>query len=124
MKLINKYEIVIKKSKFIGYYYEIDNQDDVKKVLNCLKNEHKKARHIPYAYKISNTAGKSDDKEPSNTAGLPIYNLLEHRNVNNVLVAVVRYFGGTKLGAGNLLRAYLDAAKGALGGNDENINVD
>ncbi len=124
MKLINKYEIVIKKSKFIGYYYEIDNQDDVKKVLNGLKSEHKKARHIPYAYKISNTAGKSDDKEPSNTAGLPIYNLLEYRNVNNALVAVVRYFGGTKLGAGNLLRAYLDAAKGALGGNDENINVD
>lgn len=110
MKLLNTVTIEVKKSKFIGYCYEIDSEEEAKKVLESLKKEHKKARHIPYAYKVNNTARKSDDKEPSNTAGLPIYNLLEKRNMNNCLIAVVRYFGGVKLGAGNLLRAYLNTA--------------
>lgn len=114
MKLINKSLIEIKKSKFIGYYYEIENEDEALDILKKLKEEHKKARHIPFAYKVNNTARKSDDKEPSNTAGMPIYNLLEKRNMNNSLVAVVRYFGGTKLGAGGLLRAYLNAAIEAI----------
>ena len=79
-----------------------------------MKKEHKKARHIPYAYKCSNTASKSDDKEPSNTAGTPIFNIIEKNNLNNVFIAVVRYFGGTKLGAGGLTRAYLNATKEVL----------
>ena len=70
-----------------------------------------KAWHIPYAYKIDNVVRKSDDKEPSNTAGTPIYNLIEKNNLNHVFIAVVRYFGGIKLGAGGLTRAYLNAAK-------------
>lgn len=119
MKLINKSLIEIKKSKFIGYYYEVETQDEVKEILNRLKEEHKKARHIPYAYKLNNTAGKSDDKEPTNTAGLPIYNIIERKNMTNTLVAVVRYFGGTKLGAGGLLRAYVDAANKAITGDEE-----
>lgn len=119
MKLINRSLIEIKKSKFIGYYYEVESVDEVKNILAMLKEEHKKARHIPYAYKLSNTAGKSDDKEPTNTAGLPIYNILERKNMNNCLVAVVRYFGGTKLGAGGLLRAYVEAANTALEGDKE-----
>ena len=114
MKLINTYELLVKKSRFIGYYYQLDDISDVDIILANLKEEHKKARHAPYAYILSNTAGKSDDKEPTNTAGLPIYNLLEMRNLKNILVVVVRYFGGTKLGAGNLLRAYLEAAKEAI----------
>ena len=114
MKLLGESLVEIKKSKFMGYYYQIENEDEAKKILNDLRVEHKKARHIPYAYKVSNTARKSDDKEPSNTAGLPLYNLLEMRNLDNVLIAVVRYFGGTKLGASNLLRAYLDTAKEAI----------
>ena len=111
MKLINTYELVIKKSKFIAYYYEVTTQDEVKEVINYLKEEHKKARHIPYAYKLTNTAGRSDDKEPSGTAGTPIYNIMEYNNLENKFIAVVRYFGGTKLGAGNLLRAYMNSAK-------------
>ena len=103
MKLISNYTYEIKKSKFISYYYEIESVEDAKKILDLLKKEHKKARHIPYAYKVNNTASKSDDKEPNNTAGLPLYQLLEHKNLDNVLIAVVRYFGGTKLGAGNPL---------------------
>ncbi len=114
MKLLNESKIEIKKSKFIGLAYEVETIEDVKETIKQVQKEHKKARHTPYAYILSNTAGKSDDKEPTNTAGLPIYNLLEMRSLKNILVIVVRYFGGTKLGAGNLLRAYLEAAKEAI----------
>ena len=113
MKLINTSLIEIKKSKFYGYYYEIDSQEEAKLIIEELKKEHKKARHIPYAFKVNNTAKKTDDKEPTNTAGLPIYNILERKNLNNHLVAVIRYFGGIKLGAGGLLRAYSEAANEA-----------
>jgi len=114
MKLINTYTLEIKKSKFIAYYYEIKSTEEAKEILETLKKEHKKARHIPYAYKVNNTASKSDDKEPTNTAGLPLYNLIERKELDNILIAVVRYFGGTKLGAGNLLRAYLESANKAI----------
>ncbi len=114
MKLINTYTLEVKKSKFIAYYYEVNNKEEVDSILHKLKEEHKKARHIPYAYKLDNTAKKSDDKEPANTAGTPIYNLIEMNNLNNTLICVVRYFGGTKLGAGLLTRSYLNAANGAI----------
>ena len=111
MKLLNTYTYEIKKSKFIAYYYEIETKEEANTILETLKKEHKKAKHIPYAYKIENQAKKSDDKEPSNTAGTPIYNLIEKNNLHNVFLAVVRYFGGVKLGAGGLTRAYLTTAK-------------
>ena len=117
MKLINTNTIEIKKSKFISYYYEVLNIDDVKIILDNLKKEHKKARHIPYAYKIDNIIKKSDDKEPSNTAGTPIYNIIIQNNLNNVLIVVVRYFGGIKLGAGLLTRTYLNSAKNVINKN-------
>lgn len=110
MKLINEYKYEIKKSKFIGLYYEVESVDEVNEILKELKTEHKKARHMPYAYKIGPLAKKSDDKEPSNTAGSPIYNMINTKNLDNVLIVVVRYFGGIKLGAGGLTRAYLEAA--------------
>lgn len=99
-------QIEEKKSKFIAYYYQLDDIQDVKLILENLRKEHKKARHIVYAYRFGNTAGKSDDKEPSGTAGLPLYNILERNDLDNSLLAVVRYFGGTKLGAGPLALAY------------------
>ncbi len=111
--LLNKATIEIKKSKFIGLCYEISSKEEAEEIIKQLKKEHKKARHIPYAYKINNTAKKSDDKEPSNTAGLPIYNILDRKNLNNHLIAVIRYFGGIKLGAGGLIRAYSEAANEA-----------
>lgn len=110
MKLLNEYTYIIKKSKFIGLYYEVTSIDEVNDILDHLKKEHKKARHIPYAYKIGASAKKSDDKEPSNTAGSPIYNMIERKKLDNVLIVVIRYFGGIKLGAGGLTRAYLEAA--------------
>ncbi len=114
MKCLNEATLVLKKSKFIAYYYEVSSVLEVKDILELLKKEHKKAKHIPYAFILENTAGKSDDKEPSNTAGLPIYELLKKRECKNRAIFVVRYFGGIKLGAGLLLRSYVLVSKKAL----------
>lgn len=114
MKLLKSAEIIVKKSRFISYYYEINDFDEIKEILNDLKSEHKKAKHIVYAYKFGNTAGKNDDKEPKGTAGLPLYNLLDAKNLNNRLIVVVRYFGGTLLGAGLLQRTYRASALEAI----------
>ena len=114
MKLLNTNTIEIKKSKFVAYLYDIDEINEIKEILENIKYEHKKAKHIVYAYKFGSTAGKSDDKEPSGTAGTPLYNLLEMNNINNKLLIVVRYFGGVKLGAGPLLRSYKNAGVSVL----------
>ena len=106
MNLIKKEEIKIKKSRFIGYYYNVIDKNEVDNILNDLRKEHKKATHLPYAFKIDNKVKKSDDKEPSNTAGTPILNIIEKKKLDNCLIVVVRYFGGIKLGAGGLIRAY------------------
>ena len=111
MKLIKTNKEEIKKSKFIAYYYELDTTEDIKIIIDELKKEHKKAKHIVYAYKFGNTAGKTDDKEPHNSAGMQIYNILNYNNLNSHLLIIIRYFGGTKLGASNLLRTYLEVAK-------------
>ncbi len=109
-KYIKNYEIIIKKSKFISFLFEIKKLEDINKIINELKIEHKKATHICYAYKIDNNVKFYDDGEPSGTAGKPIYNIIEKKNLNNILIVVIRYFGGIKLGAGGLLRAYSNSA--------------
>ncbi len=114
MKLINTYEEIIKKSRFISFYYEVDSIDEINKILEEIKKEHKKARHIPYAYKIDNLVKKSDDKEPNGTAGSPIFNIIEKKDLNHCLIVVVRYFGGIKLGAGGLIRAYSNSANNVV----------
>lgn len=106
MNLISEYKYEIKKSKFYAFRYEVDNTKEIDEILDLLKKEHKKAKHIVYAYKIDGQEKKFDDGEPSGTAGLPLYNIINKKNLNHVLVVVVRYFGGIKLGAGGLLRAY------------------
>lgn len=113
MNLIKEVTLEIKKSKFIGLYYIITSESEAKEILAELKRNHKKARHLPYCYKIGNIVRKSDDKEPTNTAGTPIYNIVEKKNLDNCLIVVIRYFGGIKLGAGGLFRAYLEAANQA-----------
>lgn len=105
MKLINKSFIIEKKSKFYGYLYEIENKEEIDIILNDIKNNNKGYRHIPYAYKLSNTAGKTNDKEPGDI-GMSFLNILDRNNLNNHLLLVVRYYGGTKLGASNLTRTY------------------
>ena len=109
MKLINTYTLEVKKSKFIAYYYMVNSKEEAENIIDELWKNNKKARHIPYAYKIGNIIKKSDDKEPSNTAGTPIYNMIIKNNLDNVLICVVRYFGGIKLGTGLLTRSYLNS---------------
>lgn len=106
----------IKKSKFLGFFYDVNSSEEVSKILTELKKEHKKARHIAWAYVLSSplTEKFSDDGEPSGTAGRPILNVLQKQNKKNCLVAVVRYFGGIKLGAGGLVRAYTKATVESL----------
>lgn len=113
MQEIKRSSLEIKKSKFIGIAYQVDSIQEVESILKDLKREHKKARHIPFAYKIGSLAKKSDDKEPGNTAGSPIYNIIEKKKLDHILIVVIRYFGGVKLGAGGLTRAYLQAANDA-----------
>ncbi|MBO5310088.1 MAG: IMPACT family protein [Clostridia bacterium] len=106
----------IKKSKFLGYVFEIESEKQTQTILENLKKEHKKARHIAWAFIITSPHQEkcNDDGEPSGTAGRPILNVLQKRGLSNIMVAVVRYFGGIKLGAGGLVRAYSKATTEAL----------
>ena len=107
-------EIIINKSKFITYIYKVNNKDEINDILNNLNKEYKDATHICYAYIISNEKRFNDDGEPSHTAGMPMLNVLENKKLNNVLAIVIRYFGGIKLGAGGLVRAYTNSVSEAL----------
>ena len=102
--------IIINKSKFISKSYFVNSVNDAQNIINNIKDKYKDATHVCYAYIIDNNIKYSDDKEPNNTAGLPIYNVLEKNNLNHVLVIIIRYFGGIKLGAGGLTRAYSNSA--------------
>lgn len=113
MKLLNESLIIEKKSKFIGMLYEIDNKEEVLSILDSVKSNNKGYRHIPYAYYLKNTASKSDDKEPGGI-GMNFLNILERNKLDNHLLLVVRYYGGTKLGASNLLRTYSKAANNCI----------
>lgn len=108
------HEYIIQKSKFISMLYQVNNEEEVINILNRLKLEYKDATHICYAYIINNIKRFQDDGEPSGTAGMPILNVIEQQNLNMVLAVVIRYFGGIKLGAGGLVRAYSNAVSTAL----------
>ena len=99
-------EIIIKKSKFITKLYEIKDVNEINPIIDNLKKEYKKATHICYAYIINGQEKAVDDGEPSGTAGRPILNVLQKKKLNEIMVVVIRYFGGVKLGAGGLVRAY------------------
>ena len=107
-------EIIIQKSKFICILKKIDNVKDVNLILEKIKEEYKGATHYCYAYIIDSYKKCSDDKEPNGTAGLPILNVIEKNDLNYILCIVVRYFGGIKLGAAGLLRAYSNSVVEAL----------
>ena len=106
--------IVIEKSKFLGYLYPCDSKEMANEILDELRKEHEFATHVCYAYIINDDNvllyKSSDDGEPSQTAGAPILNVIKRNNLTNVLCVVVRYFGGIKLGAGGLVRAYSNSA--------------
>ncbi len=103
-----------KNSKFFGYAYPVTSELEVKTHIENLKNEHFSARHWCYAYQIGSEDIKfraNDDGEPSNSAGMPIYGQIQSFKITNVLVVVVRYFGGVKLGVGGLISAYKTTAQ-------------
>lgn len=101
--------IYVQKSEFIAIGFPIDNTDKIESILNDLKKEFPKANHYCYACIIDNFIRFSDDGEPSSTAGKPILNVLQNKKLNHIILFVIRYFGGIKLGAGNLLRTYVNA---------------
>lgn len=104
-------------SKFYGYAFPVTTEDEVKEYIIELKKQHHQARHWCYAYVLGETYNQyraNDDGEPSNSAGTPIYGQLQSYDITNVLVVVVRYFGGTKLGVGGLINAYRSSAQLAI----------
>lgn len=106
-----------KGSKFIGFAYPVENEKEVKDALGKVKDDHPKATHHCYAFRLGITGENyraNDDGEPSGSAGLPIYNQLLANNVTQILVIVVRYYGGTKLGVSGLVKTYKETAKFTL----------
>ena len=106
-----------KNSKFYGYAFPVLNEDEIKQHIETLKKQHYAARHWCYAYQIGTEEIKfreNDDGEPNNSAGMPIYGQIQSFDVTNILIVVVRYFGGVKLGVGGLINAYRTAAQMAL----------
>ena len=109
MKKLKESYLEIKKSKFIGLLYEVNSIDEVDNILDTLKLEHKKARHIVYSYKIGGLEKNYSDKEPNGTTR-GLIDLIHLKNKDNILIVVVRYFGGILLGSGPLTRTYTKVA--------------
>jgi Uncharacterized conserved protein len=106
-----------KNSKFFGYAFPISSEEQAKDFLDNLRKQHHSARHWCYAFQLGTEKihfRANDDGEPSNSAGMPIYGQIQSFEITNVLVVVVRYFGGVKLGVGGLISAYRTAAQMAL----------
>lgn len=108
----------IKNSKFITLLFKIDDNFNLEEILDEVKDKYPKATHYCYAYRLIGKEKSSDDGEPGGTAGIPMLNVLIKEDIVNILVITVRYFGGIKLGAGGLVRAYTKSLTTAL----ENIN--
>lgn len=106
-----------KSSKFFGYTFPVSSQEEIKMHLEHLKKQHFGAVHFCYAYQIGTEKIEfraNDDGEPSNSAGMPIYGQIQSFELTNILIVVVRFFGGTKLGVGGLISAYKTTAQMAL----------
>ena len=106
-----------RKSKFYGYCFPVSNEETIKEHIETLRKEYPHANHVCYAWQLgieTKSYRANDDGEPNNSAGMPIYGQIQSFDVTNILVAVVRIFGGTKLGVGGLISAYKEAAKLAL----------
>ncbi|WP_396441007.1 IMPACT family protein [Limnohabitans sp.] len=108
------HELVIKKSRFIACVESVAGRDEAQARVAQLKAEHPDAAHVCWALLAGGQSAAHDDGEPGGTAGRPMLEVLRHQNLQGVMASVVRYFGGVKLGAGGLLRAYTDAVAQAL----------
>lgn len=106
-------ELEVKRSRFISYIKQVDDQFAAKAFIQEVRNRHPQARHVCWAYIAgppdTTVRSMSDDGEPTGTAGKPMLNVLQHSGLGEIAVAVVRYFGGIKLGKGGLQRAYADS---------------
>lgn len=108
-----------KNSKFFGYAFPIQSEEEVKPLIDTLRKQHPNAGHFCYAYQLGTdiiSYRANDDGEPSNTAGMPIYGQIQSFSVTNILIVVVRIFGGVKLGVGGLISAYKTTAQLILEG--------
>ena len=112
-------EIVIKNSRFITFLFKFYDNDDVNNYLNIVRDKYPKATHYTYAYITESFRKSSDDGEPGGTAGVPMLSILEKEDLINCLVITVRYFGGIKLGAGGLVRAYSKSVRDSI--NSDNL---
>ena len=106
----NEHTIIIKNSRFICYIYKVDTIDEINNILKEKRDKYYDATHVCYAYILDNIKKESDDGEPSGTAGVPILKVLQASGVDNAILVVIRYFGGIKLGAGGVLRAYSNSS--------------
>ncbi|WP_350292077.1 YigZ family protein [uncultured Croceitalea sp.] len=116
-KISNEILFKDRKSKFYGYVFPITSQEEVKPIIEGLKKKHHTANHVCYAWQLGTDTisyRTNDDGEPNNSAGMPIYGQIKAFDLTNVLVAVVRFFGGTKLGVGGLIQAYKTSAQLAI----------
>lgn len=116
IKKNNNKEIIIKNSKFISFAYYVENEDDIKSITQKLSKEYKDYTHLVYGYRLLNKEKAVDDGEPSGTAGSPVLEVIKKNDLVNILIVVIRYFGGIKLGAGGLIRAYSKSAREVLNG--------
>lgn len=107
-------ELLIKKSRFIGCVQPVADRAGAQQVVERLRREHPGAAHVCWALLAGGQSAAVDDGEPSGTAGRPMLDVLRHQDLEGVLATVVRYFGGVKLGAGGLVRAYTDCVAQAL----------
>jgi len=112
----NKATLILEKSEFIGLVFPLQTLDDISQHLSHIKQSYPDATHICYAYRFEGISRSTDDGEPSGTAGRPLLELLNKKELDRILLVVVRYFGGKKLGAGRLLRTYVDAGNRVLSG--------
>ena len=114
--IINNYqnEIVIKNSRFITLLFKFYDNDDINKYIDIAKDKYPKATHYTYAYITESFKKSSDDGEPGGTAGVPMLSILEKEDIINCLCITIRYFGGIKLGAGGLVRAYSRSVRDAI----------
>lgn len=110
------FQEIIKKSKFITYLYPISSLENAKTIIDTHKKQHADATHVCFAYILDeNTYKYYDDGEPTNSAGMPIYQAIKNNKLIYTLCIVVRYFGGIKLGVGGLVHAYSSGALNAIG---------
>lgn len=111
-------EIIIKNSRFITLLYKLNDVNEVNSIVDEVKELYPKANHYCYAYITDNAKRSSDDGEPGGTAGAPMLNVLDKEELINILAITVRYFGGIKLGAGGLVRAYSKSVRDAVIASD------